>query len=76
MYTRCEIQSRQFLGVGNVHFSDKEYLLRLFKKHQFQIIVLEHKENKMLIGGEFSNNGSLNENVQKNKPLSYFRDSV
>lgn len=43
-YTKHNFQEGQFLGVGKVHFSDKEHLTDLLSN--FKIIVLEHKKIK------------------------------
>jgi SAM-dependent methyltransferase len=40
-YTRTNFRNGQFSGVGNVHFSDEEHLLHLFRK--FSVIMLEEK---------------------------------
>jgi hypothetical protein len=48
-HTRTEIASRQFRDIGNVHFSDKEHLVKMFARSGFDIRVLVHKETEMLI---------------------------
>lgn len=40
-FTRNNFKEGQFKNVGNVHFSNKPHLKKLFKK--FEILVLEHK---------------------------------
>lgn len=49
-YTRREIESGPFLGLGNIHFSDEQHLTDLFSDAGFEIISLEHKQNKILLG--------------------------
>jgi SAM-dependent methyltransferase len=49
-YTRTELGSRQFLNVGNVHFSDRKHLVEIFARAGFEITVLVHKESEILIG--------------------------
>lgn len=44
-YTKKDIKEGQFIGLGNVHFSDKEHLLNLFSG--FKVLVLEHKVNEL-----------------------------
>lgn len=58
--TRRDLPSRQFQGLGNVHFSDQEHLIKTFSKFEFEIIILEHKENIMLIGSEQINTCQFN----------------
>jgi SAM-dependent methyltransferase len=58
--TRRDITSRQFNGVGNVHFSDKEHLIEIFSKFGYEIQILELKENTMLIGNDMINSCSMN----------------
>ena len=51
-FTKTNFLNGQFVGVGNVHFSDEAHILELFEK--FNIDKLEHKHNDYLIpnGGE------------------------
>ena len=48
--TKVENLLGPFAGVGNVHFSDKEHLLSIFK--EFEFIKLEHKIHNYLIPQE------------------------
>ena len=41
-YTRTQIESGQFFGVGKVHFSDENHLLDLFSK--FTVVYMAEKE--------------------------------
>ncbi|WP_341322416.1 class I SAM-dependent methyltransferase [Solibacillus sp. FSL H8-0523] len=41
LYTKTGFTEGQFSGLGNVHFSDKDHLMKLFSA--FEIKVLEHK---------------------------------
>jgi SAM-dependent methyltransferase len=59
-HTRRDIESRQFGGVGNVHFSDQEHLMNLFCKYGFEIELLEHKESQLLLGAESFNICAMN----------------
>ena len=43
-YTRRNIEEGQFHGIGNVHFSDREHLIKLFSGFRFE--KLEHKIHK------------------------------
>ena len=40
-FTKNNFKEGQFENVGNVHFSNKSHLIKLFKK--FEILILEHK---------------------------------
>jgi SAM-dependent methyltransferase len=64
--TRRDLSSRQFKGLGNVHFEDQEHLIKMFTKFEFEVIVLEHKENTMLVGSEQISTSQFNF-VAKNK---------
>lgn len=54
-FTRANITEGQFVGVGNVHFSDKEHLVELFTEAGFDLIRLEHKRHAT----EIPNQGQL-----------------
>lgn len=46
-YTRTNISSGSFAGIGNVHFSDENHIHELFK--DFEIISLEEKQSHRLL---------------------------
>jgi SAM-dependent methyltransferase len=48
-FTRSNIHTNQFRGVGNVHFFTKKNIFNLFKNNNFKIIHLEHINKKNLI---------------------------
>ena len=43
-FTKCNMPEGQFIGVGNVHFSDKDHILQLFAAAGFRVTMLEHKQ--------------------------------
>ena len=56
-FTRTNIPSGQFAGVGAVHFSDQEHLVALLRGAGFAIERLEHKQSATVIpeaGGQFA----------------------
>ena len=48
-FTRSNINTNQFRGVGNVHFFTKKNIFNLFKSNNFKIIHIEHINKKNLI---------------------------
>lgn len=44
-FTRFNLPTGQFVGVGNVHFSTKEHIIELFSDAGFRVTKLEHKQN-------------------------------
>lgn len=54
-FTRANITEGQFVGIGRVHFSNKEHLIELFSEAGFELIKLEHKR----IVSEIPNTGHL-----------------
>jgi SAM-dependent methyltransferase len=44
-FTRSNMTKGQFVGVGNVHFSNKEHILELFTGAGFRVMRLELKKN-------------------------------
>lgn len=59
-HTRRDINSRNFGGVGHVHFSDEAHLLSLFSDAGFEIEVLQHKVHDHRIGGHGAHFASWN----------------
>ena len=53
-YTRTNINTRQFKGVGNVHFFSTDHIITLFKNNGFDVIELEHVEKQSIINDEES----------------------
>lgn len=49
-HTRRAIDSRNFAGVGNVHFSDAEHLLDLFGGAGLRVDVLDHTQRQIVVG--------------------------
>lgn len=62
-FTKTGYREGQFASVGRVHFSDEEHLLDLL--HDFDIIILEHKNIKTEIPQSKKNFASWNFVVQK-----------
>ena len=66
-FTRKNIDTDQFRGVGNVHFFTKESINILFKSNNFEIIMLEHIEKKLLVGNNSYENSCTYNIVAKLK---------
>lgn len=54
-FTRANFTEGQFIGVGNVHFSNKKHILELFSEAGFRVTRLEHKHSIF----EITNTGHL-----------------
>jgi SAM-dependent methyltransferase len=59
-HTRRDIDSRNFGGVGNVHFSDEAHLRDLFAHAGFELEMLQHKQHRHVLGGNLANFASWN----------------
>lgn len=59
-HTRRDIDSRNFGGVGNVHFSDEAHLRALFGAAGFALEMLQHKEHRHVVGGKGAHFASWN----------------
>lgn len=58
--TRTNINSKQFKGVGNVHFFNKNELVNLFTRNNYKILHLEHVKKNTIIGNEKIANSTYN----------------
>jgi SAM-dependent methyltransferase len=59
-HTRYGIDSRNFSGLGRVHFSDEAHLRDLFEPAGFAFEVLQHKVHCHLVGGNLAHFASWN----------------
>lgn len=59
-FTRRDIDSRNFGGVGQVHFSDEQHLRDIFSEAGFSFEVLQHKVHRHLVGGHLAHFASWN----------------
>jgi SAM-dependent methyltransferase len=59
-FTRSKINTPQFRNVGNVHFFTKESIIKLFKKNDFKILMLEHVSKKNLFKKKLERNCVFN----------------
>ena len=59
-HTRRGIDSRNFGGLGQVHFSDEAHLRDLFAAAGFAFEVLQHKVHRHLVGGNGAHFASWN----------------
>jgi SAM-dependent methyltransferase len=59
-HTRTNIQSGQFVGLGIVHFSDRDHLLDLLAVAGFQVERLEHKQSDVTIPSQGGRSGWWN----------------
>jgi SAM-dependent methyltransferase len=48
-HTRTHIAAGQFAGIGAVHFSDQDHIMKLLGNAGFRVERLEHKHNRVVI---------------------------